>query len=249
MNWHERYLHQASWTRDLRKYVFAKCGWDRARCVLEVGCGTGAILQDPIGDPSEGPHPQLYGLDIQAAALGECQRNAPSAFLTRGDALEMPFAPGKFNITYCHFLLLWLHEPVRGLLEMKRVTATSGYVMALAEPDYTARVDEPAELAWLGRKQNEALERQGAAIGRGGELADLFWQAGIHVRESGTLQPAMRQRITEEDWQSEWAVLEADLAGTLDWDRLQSLRESDRKAWLQGQRLLRVPTYFAWGQV
>jgi ubiquinone/menaquinone biosynthesis C-methylase UbiE len=44
MNWHNRFLQQAGWTRDLRTYLFAQAGIERARRVLEVGCGTGAVL-------------------------------------------------------------------------------------------------------------------------------------------------------------------------------------------------------------
>jgi hypothetical protein len=42
---------------------------------------------------------------------------------------------------------------------MARVSRT---VLALAEPDYSGRVDEPAELKSLGEWQTEALQRQGA---------------------------------------------------------------------------------------
>src|SRR5512134_3202020 len=63
MNWHTRYSQQAKWTRDLREYIFEKTDLNRAQRVLEVGCGTGAIL-------SELPkHPNKYGLDIDPAAL------------------------------------------------------------------------------------------------------------------------------------------------------------------------------------
>ena len=42
MDWHKRYTQQATWTRDLRSYLFEKAGLANARRVLEVGCGTGA---------------------------------------------------------------------------------------------------------------------------------------------------------------------------------------------------------------
>ena len=183
MNWHERYLHQATWTRELRAYAFEKCGWASARRALEVGCGTGAILRNPGAEGNETSlQPELHGLDISEAALIECRTHAAGAHLTCGDVRSLPYASALFDICYCHFLLLWVDDPLLALGEMKRVTVRSGYVLALAEPDYGARTDKPGELAWLGQRQNESLRNQGAALGRGAELAQLFDQAGIRAQ-------------------------------------------------------------------
>ncbi len=46
MNWHTRYTQQAKWTRDLRAYIFNKIKLNESNRVLEVGCGTGAILSE-----------------------------------------------------------------------------------------------------------------------------------------------------------------------------------------------------------
>jgi hypothetical protein len=46
MDWHSRYLQQAGWTSKLRGYLFQRAGVDKASRVLEVGCGTGAVLKD-----------------------------------------------------------------------------------------------------------------------------------------------------------------------------------------------------------
>lgn len=244
MNWHQRYLRQATWTRQLRSYLFERSGYSAAHRVLEVGCGTGAVLADLHQAPA-----LAYGLELDRKTIGECRENARSALLTSGDALSLPFANDSFEITFCHFLLLWLGDPLRALQEMKRVTARPGYVIAFAEPDYDGRVDRPDELAWLGRRQNEALARQGAALRRGAELAGLFQQAGIHILETGNIRPSEPRTLTAEDWESEWQTLQADLGGSVPLEDLEKLRQLDRKAMLLGQRVLNVPTYFIWGQV
>jgi SAM-dependent methyltransferase len=250
MNWHDRYQQQAVWTRDLRKYIFERCDWQNARRVLEVGCGSGAILQDPAGNGcSEASHPELNGLDIAAASLAECRGHVPAAHLVRADAACLPYISGQFDITYCHFLLLWLRQPLPTIQEMKRVTVKSGYVLALAEPDYTKRVDMPEELSWLGRRQNQSLKRQGATLDRGADLAALFQEAGLHLIETGAIESATQQTLTADEWESEWQVLEDDLAGSVDPMEMQRLRAIDRAAWQRGEHLLSVPTYFAWGQV
>lgn len=244
MNWHDRYLQQARWTSQLRSYLLERSAVSEARRVLEVGCGTGAVL----GDLSTA-RATIHGLDLDRAALSECRQHAASAVLSCGNALALPYTAGSFDITFCHYLLLWIADPLWALREMKRVTTASGYVIAFAEPDYGARLDCPAELVWLGQRQNEALARQGAALRRGAELVALFTEAGIRVLEAGPLRQASPHSVSPEDWEREWRVLQADLAADFPSEDLQRLRELDRKAMLRGQRLLSVPTYFAWGQV
>jgi hypothetical protein len=45
----------------------------------------------------------------------------------------------------------------------------------------------------------------------------------------------------------EWAVLEADLAGRVPAEEFQRLKNLDEKAWERGERLLNVPTHWAFG--
>jgi SAM-dependent methyltransferase len=270
MNWHSRFVQQAAWTRDLRSYLFEHAGMERAQRVLEVGCGTGAILSELAIQAT------VHGLDLDPGRLVEAGVHAPGAALVCGDALRLPYPPGIFDVTFCHFLLLWVHDPLQALCEMVRVTRPGGYVLALAEPDYEARVDKPDVLAPLGRWQTESLRRQGADPGLGARLADLFRQAGMPPIETGTLRgspglstgrgspglstgrgspgsgtgrrgggrpPASGERDLE------WAVLEADLAGIVPVQEIQRMKLLDEQAWERGERVLSVPTYFAWGQV
>jgi len=244
MNWHSRYTQQANWTRELREYLFQKTGLKAARRVLEVGCGTGAILSSIHTNG----HP-VHGLDIQPASLMEARVYAPHASLTCGDALSLPYPDDCFDITFCHFLLLWVSDPERALHEMKRVTRESGHILALAEPDYSARVDKPAELAVLGRWQTESLQRQGADPSLGGKLAELFYRAGIELVETGAIESQGGGAPTSSERALEWAVLENDLADLVPEGEIQRLKKLEEEAWRRGQRVLHIPTYFAWGRI
>ncbi len=241
--WHDRYVQQAAWTRDLRAYLFEKAGLSRAHRVLEVGCGTGAILSTLATSAS------LHGFDLAPAALAQCRIHAPRVSLARGDALSLPYFDATFDIVYCHFLLLWVANPLQVLREMKRVTKTRGHIMALAEPDYTARCDKPNELTSLGKWQNESLKHQGADIALGARLAELFFQAGIKIIETGAIQSQRNDALMPEEQEKEWAVLESDLAGIVASEEIQKMKQLDEQARRRGERLLNVPTYFAWGQV
>lgn len=253
MDWHRRYLQQAQWTRDLRTYIFKQAGLNDtshvhtaalrpAALVLEVGCGTGAILSELPENIS------LHGLDIDRAALAQCRVHVPAAYLIQGNALQLPYTNKTFDIVYCHFLLLWVKDPLQALLEMKRLAKSGASVIAFAEPDYTARLDEPRELIPLGRWQTESLKRQGADPGLGARLADLFFRAGIQIVETGTIQSADHDPSPEE-WEMEWAVIESDLAGFVPSADLRKMKTLDQQARARGERVLRVPTYFAWGHI
>src|ERR1051325_1284305 len=150
MDWHRRYLQQAQWTRDLRAYIFRQSGLKNASRVLEVGCGTGAILSELPGYVS--PH----GLDIDFATLTQSRVHVPAASLIQGNALELPYSTQIFDLVYCHFFLLWVRAPLQALFEMKRIAKKGAHIIAFAEPDYTARLDQSCELLRLGEWQTEA---------------------------------------------------------------------------------------------
>lgn len=235
---HTRYLQQAAWTRDLRNYLFEKAGLKDARHVLEVGCGTGAILCE-LNTPAA-----LHGLDLESEALTQCRIHAASASLTRADAHFLPYPDQCFDIVFCHFLLLWVKNPLQVVCEMARVGRV---VIAFAEPDYSQRVDEPPELSLLGEWQTQALTRQGANPFFGGQLAETFHQAGIKLEETGPIQMSEAMR-SDEEWEGEWAVIRSDLAGLVADVEIEKMKVLDAQFRQRGERRLYVPTFFAWGK-
>lgn len=241
IDWHARYTQQASWTRLLREHLLHRAGLGQATRILEVGCGTGAILAELPATT------QIVGLDIDREALRLARRHAPAAALSRADAHGLPFASGVFGIVFCHYLLLWLDEPLTALREMTRLCKPGGWVLALAEPDYGGRIDYPAELAVLGRWQADALRGQGAEPEMGRRLAGLFQQAGLKDVETGVMAGAWTASALAETG-LEWEVLAADLAGNIPGADLQKMKEIDLQARQQGERVLFVPTFYALGR-
>lgn len=244
MNWHARFRQQAQWTRPLRAHLFARFGVMSAARVLEVGCGTGALLED---FPPE-QRGSLHGLDRDRAILQEAAQNAPGVALLCADGHSLPYAGACFDLVFCHYLLLWTRDPLRILTEMRRVTRPGGVVLALAEPDYGGRVDYPPELEAAGRLQAEALRAQGADPEIGRKLTGLFVRAGLQQVEAGILGSEWRVPAPEPDG-LEWEVLQSDLAAFLPAGELDALRQREREAYQRGERILFVPTFFACGRV
>ena len=247
--WHRRFTQQAHWTASLRRHLFEQLNLSSTARVLEVGCGTGAILNE-MNAVSYFDYTQdadLYGLDINLSSLRLCAQNAPAAFLAQGDAHRLPYAPASFEAVFCHFLLLWVDDPVQVVAEMKRVACPGAAVLALAEPDYGGRIDYPEELAQLGRWQQAALSDQGADPLLGRKLAAIFHQAGLKNIQSGVL--GGQWRMDDPADESEWQVLQDDLGDSISAVQLAELRRLDLAARRNGERILFVPTFYALGWV
>jgi SAM-dependent methyltransferase len=244
MNWHTRYLQQARWTENLRSYLFNKVGIAAAGRVLDLGCGTGALL----GGLPVKAGAAVHGADLSLPAVIEASVHAPGARLLCADGASLPYADSTFDVVFCHFVLLWVREPLPVLEEMRRVTRAGGAVLALAEPDYGGRIDYPPPLEQLGRWQADSLRGQGADPIMGRKLAGLFARAGLRQVETGVLGGEWRASIPGER-ELEWDVLQADLAGKIPAQDIQKMKILDDEAWETGERVLFVPTFFAWGRV
>jgi SAM-dependent methyltransferase len=244
MDWHRRFLQQAGWTRELRRYLLARAGVSAARRILEVGCGTGVILHDL----TEAGRGRVHGLDLSPAAVGASRKNAPSAQLCNADGHFLPYASGTFDIACCHFLLLWVKDPSQVIREMRRVTRRAGYVIAFAEPDYSARDYRPASLALLGDLQVRSLTRQGGRTDIGSSLALLFKENALHLIETGSMGAQRGRALDRHALALELEVLREDLHPVVapeELDRLIRFEYDDSKQ----ERRLHVPTYFALAQV
>lgn len=244
--WHQRYQQQAHWTQNLRNYVYEQVEIKSSHRILDVGCGTGIIL-DELTHLSPA---SLFGLDISLEALSISKQTAPLSLDTQADALHLPFSSASFDLSLCHFVLLWIHQPLQALQEMARVTRNGGFLCALAEPDYGGRIDFPPELSEIGIWQTEALREQGANPQMGRELRALFADAGLQDIEVGVLGGQWRKDAASGEFELEWEVIQSDLQYKKEFvaaaSELKSLELSSRT---EHQRVLFVPTFYAFGKV
>ncbi len=237
--WHARFTQQAGWTAEIRRHLFDQAGLKPGSQVLEVGCGTGAVL-NAIAEETDY---HLTGVDIDRPSLQFNHTQLPPFPLTQADGHSLPFADKAFDAVYCHYLLLWVADPARVLAEMRRVTRPGGVVIALAEPDYAGRIDSPPPLDELGRLQTKALARQGADVEIGRKLEQLFISAGLVNIFCGQLTARADQPETMDPLEK--AVLKSDLAGGLTAAEVDHYLKIDETARSQNRRKMSIPTFHA----
>ncbi len=248
-DWHRRFELQSQWTQDIRDHLYSRAGVLKSQRVLDAGCGTGVLTKEL----SQSSIDSTIGLDINSENLSIAASFAPTAFLSLGDAHIMPFKSSVFDCCLCHYLLMWVVDPLAVLIEMKRVTMSGGAVLVLAEPDYGGRIDYPQQLAVLNEWQTTALQNQGANPFMGRELKAIFHQAGLNEIKVGVIGAQWNRTTPESELHSEWEILQSDLKFLNNSSEVlkssEEIREIDLAAWASGERIIYVPTFYAWGKV
>ena len=243
--WHERYLQQARWTKSIRDYLIRDSGLGANHQVLEVGCGTGAVLKDVSLQFPEA----TFGLDINIEYLKLAQTRAAGNSFIHGDAINLPFRADSFDLVFCHFFMMWVENPIQAVSEMIRTTRNGGSVITMAEPDYGGRIDYPEVFEKLGLLQTTALKDQGADPQIGRKLGEIYHAAGLEDVQTGVIGAEWRDASSDGDRALEWAVLQDDLGNILSYHELNALIIAEREALNAGSRILFVPTFFAKGIV
>ncbi|KAJ5194653.1 uncharacterized protein N7498_008091 [Penicillium cinerascens] len=105
--------------------------------ILDIGCGPGTITVDVA---SYVPQGHITGLEraggvlTQARALAQ-EKGVTNIDFVEGDANDLSYEDGTFDVVFCHQVLQHVGDPVGMLEEMKRVTKSGG-IVAAREADY-----------------------------------------------------------------------------------------------------------------
>ncbi len=237
--WDEQFTRQAGWTRATRTHLYRRANLLRARRVLDVGSGTGIVTEE-LASRTGG---QVTGVDLDPAMVVYARARNGRAEYRPGDAHGLPFGDAWFDVTVCHFLLLWCRNPAQAAQEMIRVTRPGGVVLVCAEPDYGGRIDHPA--LPLGRWQVEALRQEGADPCVGRKLRELFALPGVRQADVGLFPGLWDLATLRAEFEAEWALWERSLAGTVPPDELKRCRDTDLAAMESGTRLAFMPVFYA----
>lgn len=154
----------------------------RGERVLEVGCGTGAVLRDLV--PLVGPRGHVVGVDnsrnaVRAARMlcqGEGRRHQLTVRLA--DGARLPFAAGRFDATIAITVVLHVADPLGLTREMARVTRPGGRV-ALQDQDFGAVVVAHPDRALTERILRGVVDRMYEEPFSGRRLPGLLREAGL----------------------------------------------------------------------
>jgi len=242
--WHNRFVQQSSWTTEARSFILNRIRLPQQARILEIGSGTGAIL-DSYPEPRSG---QLFGLDLHFQFLRFNKIGKPTIELINADGYCIPFLENYFDFVYCHYLLLWIQEPVKMLQEMKRVVRKESWVACFAEPDYQGRIDYPENYSKLGLLQNQSMKIQGARIDGGRQIAHQLQDAGFSNITWGIIG-ANRPLVSNlQEAELEQKVLENDLNLLAEeksnpFRPFENLADDNLESHIQF-----IPTFFAYAQ-
>jgi ubiquinone/menaquinone biosynthesis C-methylase UbiE len=244
--WHERFKEQSKWTAPLRAFLFSQVEAKKAQRILEVGSGTGAIINDFKDQPGK----TVVGIDLLLDRCIFAKKRYDEFEFVEGNAISIPFETHYFDLVFCHYFFLWMNKNAhQAIKEMIRVTRKGGTIIALAEPDHTARIDYPPELEPLGKAQTRELINQGIDADMGRKLPQLFSGAGLKDIRFGQSGFQTNIGLLPTSFESEWSTLENDFENRLSIDEIQKYKTIDERAWKNGQRIMVVPTFYAIGTV
>jgi ubiquinone/menaquinone biosynthesis C-methylase UbiE len=216
--------------------------------VLEVGCGNGWVLREIAR--RVGPGGQAVGLDasteLLAIAKSQADQEEIIVDLRHGDARNLPFGEGDFDVALAPLLLLHVPDGDEIIPELIRVVRPGGrvgvlerdnesYIVSHPDRDLTRRIiqtgtDRTAVNAWVGRRLPGLLTRGG--------LMDVAVQA-LTIFERQSTGAAVQYILRFADVAAE--------VGSISPDERQRWLDDLHEEEAQSGFLVGVTYLFAWG--
>lgn len=126
-NWRTRYETHERYSvpkADFGLWALNQLHWRGDEYVLDVGCGPGRychLLQENF------PTVKYYGVDFSPGML----KNHPArSSVVIGDAQDLPFEEGKFDVVMANHMLFHVYDLPGALREFRRVLKPGGILMA-----------------------------------------------------------------------------------------------------------------------
>jgi len=232
--------YQRCWApviRPMARPLLAALPLYSARQVLDLGCGTGELLQNLR---AEAPRSHLHGVDRSEGMLRMARATSISS-LSVMDAESLALGSETIDVAMVAFVLFHLRDPVSGLREIRRVLRPWGIVGIVV---WGKCPDVPGVAIW-----NEELDQHGAAedpreqsVMQHAEMDTTEKLSGL-VRLSGLVPLRVWSELFEHRWTPE-VLVEMQVGCGMPGRRLATLSEPARTACRQRAeaRIRRLPS-------
>jgi SAM-dependent methyltransferase len=151
-HWTDRQETQDIVLAPVSEVLFARAEVAAGERVLDIGCGCGATTLEIAR--RVGPAGHVLGLDLSAPMLERArERTPPGAPVTfiAADATVYPFEPGRADLLFSRFGVMFFAEPARSFANMRKGLRRGGRVAF-------ACWREPRQNPWLMLPLQEAIK-------------------------------------------------------------------------------------------
>lgn len=173
IDWKDRFSEQLKWTKDLREHIYNKIELKPQQKLLEIGCGTGALLKE-IGQLFQ---VEITGIDINNERIEIARKRLKSenisALLHIMDILSNSFEDETFDFITSNYLFLWIKDLDKCFDEIYRILKPNGILLIFAEPDYGGLIEHPK--TGLKKALISNLKKAGADPEVGRKLNHYFY--------------------------------------------------------------------------
>lgn len=168
--------------------------------VLDVGCGTGAMIQ-AIKDRDPGA--AIVGIDPSPEFVGYSRSRFADKSITleQGSAFDLPYPGDAFDCSVSCLVFHLIPEPAKAALEMRRVTRPGGIVAAC-----TWNLSKVERMAILWQEQikldpsAEKEQETDRYCSRDGDLTTVWKEAGLENIEETDFRMTMRFSSFDDYW-------------------------------------------------
>ena len=162
--------------------------------VLDVGCGAGAALA-----PAARFAASAVGVELSPAMAERAQAAAPAAQVIVGDAAELPFDDGSFDLVLSSFVVFFMPDPTTALREWRRVLEPGGRIVmsTWGSPDQRWQAFErPIRRSFIPQIDPDLARELGAGLA----LVDRFSEAAkveTELQTAGFRDPEVTEHTVE----------------------------------------------------
>lgn len=166
--------------------------------VLDVGCGPGAltsVLVERLGVGS------VSAVDPSKPFVAAIRARYPALDVREAGVEDLPFVSGSFDRALAQLVVHFLDDPLRGVVEMTRVTRTGGTVAACVW-DHAGGVS-PLGPFWAAVREfdPENEGESGLPGSQEGHLAEIFETAGLEDVDGRAIEFSLRLEGFEDWWE------------------------------------------------